>query len=89
MPAQCQVTRHNVTGGHTVAGMGETKLNDLTQAAAEVDALRKKLDDASRRRAELVLAHYDAGIPPTQIARAAGITRAYVYQLKDARNNAA
>ena len=66
-----------------------TRLANLTAAADEVADLRVQLDAASRRRAELVLAHVDAGVPVSEVARAAGITRAYVYQLKDARRDVA
>ena len=66
-----------------------TRLADLTAAADKVTDLRRQLDAASRLRAELALAHVDAGVPVAEVARAAGITRAYVYQLKDARRDVA
>lgn len=67
--------------------MRNNDLKDLTDVAREVDGLREQLDEVSRRRVELVLKHFDAGVPATQIARAAGIARGYVYQLKDTREN--
>lgn len=65
------------------AGHAERLRASVRRAAAEMRAAERALETATRRRQEVMLAALDAGLPVVEVAAAAGVGRARVYQLRD------
>ena len=55
----------------------------VRRAAAEMRAAERALEAVTQRRQEVMLAALDAGLPVADVAAAAGVGRARVYQLRD------
>lgn len=65
--------------------MGRDPIRSVADAAEELRLLREAADKAERRWRAAIRAALDAGVSPTEVAEAAGVSRPRVYQIRDDR----